>query len=60
MPSSQQNIPILSKMANNIADFVGRKPGVDRDDHVVEPKLGFFIAAADVDVSRFITFVRVE
>ena len=37
-------------MADDNAYFVGRKPGIHRHRQIVQPELGFHIAAADVDM----------
>jgi hypothetical protein len=44
-------------MADDIADFVRRKPGIDRHREIVKPKLGFLPSRSDVNMSRFIAFV---
>jgi hypothetical protein len=47
-------------MAHNIADFMGRKPSIDGDGHVMEPEFGFFIARPDMDMRRLVAFVGIE
>jgi hypothetical protein len=44
-------------MADDIADFVGRKPGIDGYREIVKPKLSFIPTRSDVNMSRFIAFV---
>jgi hypothetical protein len=44
-------------MADDIADFVGRKPSIDSHSEIVKPKLGFFPTRPDVNMPRFITLV---
>jgi hypothetical protein len=60
LPDAQQIVAIHFQMANNIADFMRGKPGIQRDRYVVRPEFGFFIAAADVDMRGLIAFVRIE
>ena len=38
------------QMADDIAYFMRRKPGIHRNGHIVQPELGFHVAAADVDM----------
>jgi hypothetical protein len=44
-------------MAYDIADFVGRKPGIDSHCEVVKPKLDFLFTRSDVNMRGFIAFV---
>ena len=44
-------------MADDIADFMGRKPGVHSHREIVKPKLGFLVAGFDVNMRGFIAFV---
>jgi hypothetical protein len=44
-------------MADDIADFVGRKPGIESHREIVKPELGFLPTRSDVNMSRFIAFV---
>ena len=37
-------------MADDTAYFMRRKPGIHRKGHIVQPELGFHVAAADVDM----------
>ncbi len=47
-------------MADYIADFMRRKPGIKGDRQIVKPEFSFFIAAADMDMRWLTAFVRVE
>jgi len=44
-------------MANNIANFVHRKPGIDGDTEIMEPEFGLFVAGPNVDMRGLIAFV---
>jgi hypothetical protein len=57
IPGAHQLIAILLQVADYIADFMRRKPGIDCNIQVVKPEFGFIIAGADVDVSRFVALV---
>jgi hypothetical protein len=57
MPRAQQFLAILSQMSNDIADFMRRKPCINRDRQVVKPKLSFMIASTDVDVCGLVARV---
>jgi hypothetical protein len=45
-------VAILFQMANNIANSMGGKPGIDCDAHVMKPEFGFTSAAADMNMRR--------
>jgi len=47
-------------MANNIANFVRRKPGIRDQRHIMQPEFSFFVACANVNVGRLVAFIRVE
>jgi hypothetical protein len=47
-------------MPDDTAYFMRRKPGIHRDGKIVQPELGFHIAATDVDMRRFAAFVGIE
>ena len=49
-----------SQMTDDIAYFMGRKPGIHGHGEIVQPEFGFHIAAADVDTRRFASLVGVE
>jgi len=51
---------MLSQMANNIANFMGRKPGVDRNRHIVKPRFGFIACCPNVNVCGFIALIRIK
>jgi len=57
MPSIQQRCAIQLQMANNIANFVHRKPGIDGDTEIMEPEFGLFVAGPNVDMRGLIAFV---
>jgi len=44
-------------MPDDIADFVGGKPGIQRDREIMEPDFRLFVIAADVHMSRLTPFV---
>jgi hypothetical protein len=44
MPFAFENIALRSQVADNSADFMGRKSRIYRDREVVQPKLGFEIS----------------
>jgi len=44
-------------MADDIADFVSRKPGIESYREIVKPKLGFLPACSDVNMRGFIALV---
>jgi hypothetical protein len=44
-------------VADDIADFVGREPGIDSHREIVKPKLGFVPTSLDVNMSGFVAFV---
>jgi hypothetical protein len=44
-------------MADDIADFVRRKAGIQGNRHVMQPEFGLIGTAADVNMRRFIAFV---
>jgi hypothetical protein len=44
-------------VADDIADFMGREPGIDGHREIVKPKLGFPPTRSDVNMRRFITLV---
>jgi hypothetical protein len=48
MPFAFQDIALRSQVADNSADFMGRKSCVDRYRKVVQPELGFEISGPDV------------
>jgi hypothetical protein len=52
IPGAQQLVAILFQMANNIANSMGGKPGIDCDAHVMKPEFGFTSAAADMNMRR--------
>ena len=47
-------------MANNIADFMRREPGVGRNRHIVKPKFGFMAGSRNVNVRGFIALIRIK
>jgi hypothetical protein len=57
IPRARQQIAILSQVADDIADFVRRKPGIESHREIVKPKLGFLPTRSDVNMSGFIAFV---
>jgi hypothetical protein len=57
IPRARQQIAILSQVADDIADFVGREPCIDRHREIVKPKLGFFPTRPDVNMRGFIALV---
>src|SRR5581483_746665 len=50
IPGGQQLIAIQLQVADNIANLVRRKPGIDSEGNVMQPEFGFFRARADMDV----------
>jgi hypothetical protein len=44
-------------MADDIADFVGRKPGIESYREIVKPNFGFLLTRSDVNMRRFIALV---
>ena len=61
IPSAQQKITILPQMANDIADFMGREPGVDRNRHIVKPEFGFVACCSrNVNVRGFFALIRIK
>ena len=60
IPGSRQLVAILLQMTENIANFMDRKPGVDRDTQIMKPKLGFFIAAAHMNVRGLTAFIIIK
>jgi hypothetical protein len=57
MPSFQECCTILFQVADYIADFMGRKPGIDRNIQIVKPEFGLTAARSDVDMGRFIALI---
>jgi hypothetical protein len=60
VPCAQQLVAVSLEMAHNIADFMGRKPGIDRHSHIMKPEFGFFIASPNMDMRRLVAFVGIE
>jgi len=60
MPFAFEDIALRSQVADNSADFMGRKSRIDRNREVVKPKLGFEISGSDMDMRRLAAFVRIE
>src|ERR1700685_1280318 len=54
IPRARQQIAILSQMADDIADFVRREPGIDGHRNIVKPKLGLLLTRSDVNMRGFI------
>jgi hypothetical protein len=44
-------------VADDIADFVGREPGIDSHREIVKPDFGFLFTRSDVNMRGFIAFV---
>ena len=44
-------------MADDIADFVGRKPGIESHGEVMKPELGFLPARPDMNMRGFTALV---
>ncbi len=42
LPCAQKLGAVSLEVAHNIADFMGGKPGIDGQSHVVKPKFGLF------------------
>ena len=57
MPCTQQPFAIRSQMANDIAYFRRRKPGIHHDGQIMEPEFGFHVAAPDMDMRRFTALI---
>jgi len=44
-------------MADDIANFMGPEPGIDRHREIVKPNFGFLLTRSDVNMRRFIALV---
>src|ERR1700722_7948940 len=60
MPFAFEEIALRSQVADNSADFMGRKSRIDRDREVMQPEFGFEISRPNVDMRRLAAFVRIE
>ena len=60
MPFAFEEIALRSQVADNSADFMGRKSRIDRDREVVQPEFGFEAARPDVNMRRLAAFVRIK
>src|ERR1700733_13916930 len=58
MPFAFEEIALRSQVADNSADFMGRKSRIDRDREVMQPEFGFEISRPNVDMRRLAAFVR--
>jgi hypothetical protein len=48
------------QVADNIAEFVRRIPGIQRDRKIMQPDLGFFVACTDMDMRRLAGFIGTD
>jgi hypothetical protein len=53
IPGAQQDFAILPQVLDDIADFMGRKPGIDGYRQIVKPKLRFLVRCPHVNMGRF-------
>jgi hypothetical protein len=60
IPRIHQIVAVQTKVANDIADFVRRKPGIDSDSQIMQPNLRFETASANVNVRGLGALVGVE
>src|ERR1700692_3671613 len=60
MPFAFEDIALRSQVADNSADFMGRKSLINRDREVMQPEFGFEISRPNVDMRRLAAFVRIE
>jgi hypothetical protein len=44
IPGTQQFVAFLLQMADDIANFMGLKPGIDGGGQVMKPEFGFFLS----------------
>jgi hypothetical protein len=57
IPRARQQIAILSEVADDIADFVRREPGINGHREIVNPNFSFLFTRPDVDVRGFIALI---
>src|ERR1700694_2581943 len=57
MPLAFEETALRSQVADNSADFMGRKSRIDRDREVMQPELRFEISGPDVNMRRLAPFV---
>src|SRR3984957_7079489 len=60
MPFAFQQVALRSQVADNSADFMGRKSRIDGDRKVMQPEFGFEIARPDMNMRRLTALVRIE
>jgi hypothetical protein len=60
MPLAFQQLTMRAEVTKNSADLVSGKSRIHRNREIVQPELGFAVAGADMHVSRFPGFIRVE
>jgi len=60
MPFAFEEVALRSQMADNSADFMGRKSRVNGDRKVMQPEFGFEIALPNMNMRRLTTLVRIE
>jgi hypothetical protein len=57
VPGAGELLAMLPQMTHNIANFMGRKPGIYGDRKVMEPELCFALARTHMDVRGLATFI---
>jgi hypothetical protein len=57
MPSVQQQFTVQLQVAHDIANLMGRKPGIQRYSHIMKPQLYFTVFTAHMNVRRFLALI---
>src|SRR6266487_4387197 len=60
IPDAHELITVSLEVSDNIAKFMGRIPGIQRNRKVVQPDFGFSVARTNVDMRGLIAFVGIE